>query len=250
MNDADPHLRFIEQIDLSLDGELDASQAAALQAHLRDCDRCRRALMLHQQLRAQLGTDSPVVSDGLESRIKRALSRASAPHGPTASVGLWGGWAVAATVALAWTLTALWPRPVLPPAPMVQSAVADFEQHIAAPFPQTDLVSLQSQMPFPIAPLQALKPNLIAAWHTRIRGQPVGALAYRVRDRIVVEYIVSQNLFFHQARVREAIAKEGRYLAHAQGLNVVAWPDHHNGILLVGPVDRHILESFADPVVF
>lgn len=250
MKQAD-HLAFIEQIDLYLDGELDAAQQASLQAHLDGCARCTRALTLHRQLRRHLGAEPPGVSDGLETRIRRALAGVPGSGRRDRDWSRWGGWTVAAGIALAWILTVHPPGATTRPAPMVRSAIADFQQHIGAPFPQTDLVSLQSMVPFPVAPLPALKPNLIAAWHARIRGQTVGALAYRVQDRIVVEYIVSQSLFFRQATVREAIAREGHYLVHDRGLNVVAWPAPRAGVLLIGAIDRHTLESFQPhPTVF
>jgi anti-sigma factor RsiW len=239
------HTEMIELLDPYIDGELDATTAARVEGHVRQCERCRRALVLHRALRTQLGADPlPHASEDLHRRVT-AIGRTRRESDAQArrAMAAWGGWALAASLLLAWGLQAL----LLPvrnaPVPMVQAAVVDFGARMDAALPPPDLAALQSSLPFPVTPLPGVERQLLATWRTTIRGEPAAALAYRVSDHVVVQYVVSQHLFFEQPRVREAIAQDGRYRTQDREVSVLAWPHAGSGILLVGRVDPGTLES-------
>ena len=84
--------------------------------------------------------------------------------------------------------------------------------------------------------------EFLGAWPTALQGQPAAALAYRVEARTVVQYVVSGPLFFNQASVRDAVAREGRYVAQLGDQAVVGWPGDNAGSLLVGELPTEALE--------
>ena len=60
----------------------------------------------------------------------------------------------------------------------------------------------------------------------------------------MVQYVVSGPLFFNQASVRDAVAREGRYVARLGDQTVVGWPGDNAGSLLVGELPTERLERF------
>ena len=87
---------------------------------------------------------------------------------------------------------------------------------------------------FPVEPLHAPALRLVAAWTTEIMGEPTAVLAYRWDDRVIVQYIVPEHLFFRHPSVRAATAAH-RVLAGADDARgVVAFPVADAGSLLVG----------------
>ena len=76
--------------------------------------------------------------------------------------------------------------------------------------------------------------RLIGAWTTTIDGVPAAVLAYRCHDRLVVQYVVPEHVFFRPPRVREAIATSGLYAAGEGKIHAVGWPGRDNGSFLVG----------------
>jgi anti-sigma factor RsiW len=71
-----------------LDGELPREDAAAIAAHLTQCERCRLLLeelrLVGTTLRAQLATHR-VPSFGVRSKVRAALALLPAPRAPRAS---------------------------------------------------------------------------------------------------------------------------------------------------------------------
>lgn len=236
------HTRLAPMLDAWIDGELDVETARDVEAHVAVCTTCARAARLHRRLRARLADAPPVPpAIDLHARILGGI-RAIDPPGRTHRVAAWGGWAIAASLALVWTLHALFaPRPTPVAIPMVEAAVSDFSVRTADVLPHADLAAVQANVPFPVAPLPALSGRLLATWSTSIRGEPAAALAYRVGTRVVVQYVVSERLFFEQPSVREAIARHGRYSTRDRDLNILGWPRPHSGVLLVGDVDPQVL---------
>jgi anti-sigma factor RsiW len=120
--------------------------------------------------------------------------------------------------------------------PMVEAALVDYRRVRAAPLPATapDLAAVRASVPFPVVPLRSADVRLLAAWTTRLRGEPTAALAYRWGDRVIVQYVVPERLFFRQPDVRAAVANGGVFTAASGAQGVVAWPAASSGALLVG----------------
>lgn len=251
MTTADSHTTLIEQIDAYLDGELDREDASRVEDHLLSCARCRRSFGIHRAVRSALGEQgaTAVAPESLRARIVEQIAADRSPQerrGGRRWLQSWSGWIAATLVGLTWMLTGHgFSYRRLVPAPMARSAIADFSQHQTGPLPHANLVSLETGFSFPVAPLPALRGQLVAEWRTEIQGQPAAALAYRLPAGIVVEYVVSRGLFFRQPEVRRAVARRGRYVAQVRAVTVVGWPEHRAGVLLVGRVKRSLLESLA-----
>jgi hypothetical protein len=92
-------------------------------------------------------------------------------------------------------------------------------------------------MPFPVNALLTPELRLIGAWTTDLRGEPAAVLAYRWNDKLVLQYVVSEQLLFRPADVRRAFAS-GHHLAARSGVqSVIAWPATASGELLVADLD-------------
>ena len=121
------------------------------------------------------------------------------------------------------------------PAPEAGAALDDFRRVADSTLPQgLSLSELQARFPFVVPALRAPHMRLVAAWTTEFEGEPAAVLAYICHNRLVVQYVVSQRVFFRQARMREAIASAGLYATGTGRVNTVAWPDRDSGSFLVG----------------
>lgn len=151
------------------------------------------------------------------------------------SVTMEGGHAPSATTAARGSDVAEMPLDSSP-VPMVEAALADYEVRtggeLPAALPNAD--SLLASLPFHVATLHTGGARVVAVWMTEIRGEPVAAVAYRWHDQVVVQYTVSERLFFRQARVRRAVARGAVYAVRQGGVSAVAWPNMGSGSILVG----------------
>jgi anti-sigma factor RsiW len=252
---------YAELLGAYLDEELPEERRESVTRHLRSCASCRRELRVQTVLRDRLTLEAPpLATAGLRDRVRAALVSPPATGTPSATpvarnllrVGVaWAGWGLAAALA-ALLLTrgrtgpaavgmsmSMGPAtPVLVdsvPAAVVDSVLANFREVAASDLPGAQaLSSVVGRVPFGIPALTAPHMRLIGAWTTDIEGQPVAVLAYRCHDRLVVQYVISEQQFFRVARIREAIARAGLYAAGRDGLHAVAWPGPDNGSLLVG----------------
>ena len=256
------HQELADQLDAYLDHELTATEVVRMEAHLSGCMRCQKALRLHRVLKDNLAL-TPMAR--APSRLHDAIqTRLAGEPGNTADGGPivvprhrrslrfwapWAGWVLAAglaTVALFGRL----PRPDSQSSqlPMVQAALDDYRLHLQGFIPPVDgsqLAALAQGLPFVARPWPALRHGLIGAWRTTIRGEPAAAFAYRYDNHILVQYVVSQELFFHQTRVREAVAQHGHYSAIAHEASVLAWPQSDSGSILIGAVDPRLLDALV-----
>ncbi|MDA3920119.1 MAG: zf-HC2 domain-containing protein [Salinisphaera sp.] len=242
-----------------IDDELTADQRATVDEHLTVCQRCRRELSMQRSIRDRLAAQ-PLerASTALRNRIKSQLELDS---GNTVShprrlwrqkqraLG-WAGWAIAACLALALVLNINYGSVSRPQAiPMVASALADYHYQLSAgELPvanSTSIAALQRKVRFRVTPIPSLRKNLIAAWPTHIRGEPAAALAYLFHNRVIVQYLVSEGLFFRQPAVRNAVADKGRYSATVGKDGVVAWPGKDAGSVLIGPMSVQSLVAVS-----
>ncbi|HET7469580.1 MAG TPA: zf-HC2 domain-containing protein [Gemmatimonadales bacterium] len=262
------------------DDELPPEMRREVEAHLTECGRCVQELRVHMALRQRLQAEKGVLepSDALmrlEAYVARLgrdarEQRASAvPIGPGKRSRLrhplaaWGGWLVAASLAAVW---ALGPRrapgqgmagmsmgPLTPvavdsiPESIADAALHDFKRVASEALPQgPELTAVESQVPFSVPALTAPHMRLLGAWTTTIDGVPAAALAYRCHDRLVVQYVVAEHVFFRPPRVRQAIAASGLYAAGEGKLHAVGWPGRDNGSFLVGEFTAPELAAMRD----
>lgn len=154
-----------------LDGELPAAQAAAVHAHLQQCDSCRAGLSVLQALQAGLRAHPPALPDlaPLAARVRAGLPAkpsAPAPARPRGPLWLWpalGTGLVAALAASALTLLLAHPE-----------AEAGLEDVASASFLRATRLS-----PGQRQGLASADPRQVQAWlHQQLgRAVPVPAVA-------------------------------------------------------------------------
>jgi anti-sigma factor RsiW len=256
------HAVLAELLSAYADQELPAETASQIDAHLLGCARCRHELALHLAVRDRLAVEpTPAVPAALASRIASAIDALATPAAESGAARVdwrhslwvtWSGWAVAAVLALMLASGIGAPRPRAPssrspgelagatatsiPIPMVEAAIANYRAVMAGDLPgrARDLAAVRAAMPFSFEPMNGADIRLLAAWTTDIRGEPAAALAYRWGDRVVVQYVVSEQLFFRNPTVRQAVAASRRFTTVRGAQSVLAWPEHASGTLLVG----------------
>lgn len=221
-----------------VDDVLTHAQRAALMAHLTGCPTCARELQLQEQVRARLVGFAPAepAPHGLAAMV-RGLARGGAPRARPSRAWLAAaasGWAAAACLALAW-----WAQPaaVRIHPPMVEAALRDFTRALEGelPAPQA-FAELAATVGHPVSPLEHPGLQLISTWRTEIRGEPAAALAYRLRDRIIVQYVLSESLLYRQPIVRDAVQAHGTFAASDGARSVVAFAGGGAGSVLVGVI--------------
>ena len=264
------HGVLIELLGAYVDRELPIETVSQIDAHLLGCARCRREVAVHEALRGRLAVEPPsAASPALRGRIAAALDAlpaaappreaiAVAPAGETAVAPRaprrrslpWPvhlGWGIALVLALlagARQWTARTKRDVqelavpAPSIPLLDAVLADYRRATAGDLPgrARDLAAVREAVPFPVEPLRAPALRLLAAWTTDLRGEPAAVLAYRQGDRLIVQYVVSEDVFFRAPAMRRAVAAH-HLLATSDGAQgLIAWPAPASGLLLVGDV--------------
>jgi anti-sigma factor RsiW len=262
------------------DDEIAGNVKSEVESHLQRCEECRRELRIQLALRARLLAEDraapPVaVMERLEAHLsslgagasgayavpERSWSGRVADFAPRARpIVTWGGWLIAASLAALWFpakpkpsgqnmagMTMGPPIPVLVdsvPEPIADAALKDFQRVAAADLPEgPHLARVEAQVPFSVPALRSPHMRLIGSWTTEIAGERAAALAYRCHDRLVVQYVIPEHLFFRPPRVREAIASEGVYATGEGDIHAVAWPGTDNGSFLVGEFPASVLAA-------
>jgi anti-sigma factor RsiW len=260
------HQRLATLLGAFADAELPAETASQIDAHLLGCARCRRELQMHRTVRLRLEQE-PIVaaSTSFRERVMAAVAAAPTPQ--------WESMAVAAVAepavetpakarsfhvprmvvvvgaVMSVALGALGVRTMVrqraplgstvvaaSSVPILGAALDDYRRVTRGDLPGRgrDLAVVRDAVPFPVQPLQHDGLRLLAAWTTSLNGEPAAVLAYRWRERVVLQYIVSDLELYRAADARAALG-EGRLLAsHDGGHNVVAWPDAASGSLVIG----------------
>jgi anti-sigma factor RsiW len=262
------HQQLVALLGAYADDELASDSRREVDAHLAECGLCVQELRIQAALRSRLRVEEPTPELlGASARLGGHVAQlgrgpAVSPH-QAASVGeaprsvlrnpliAWSGWLIAACLAALWVLGPHRPTsqgmggmsmgPPVPvsidsvPEPIADAALHDFKRVAQAALPQgPELQAVESQVPFSVPALKAPHMRLIGAWTTTIDGVPAAALAYRCHDRLVVQYVVPEHVFFRPPRVRQAIAASGLYAAGEGKIHAVGWPGHDNGSFLVG----------------
>jgi len=249
------------------DRELPPETVAQIDAHLVGCAECRRGLEVHDAIRARLAAERPAApSPDFRARIAAAIDAVPAPVVVAPSVApvraarhvLWlavAGWVVAVALAIALAVQSGVTRPragtaraITAPVhqvPLLGGIVDDYARVSRGDLPgrARDLSAVRAAVPFPIEPLRAPDLRLLGAWTTDLRGEPAAVLAYRLRDHLVVQYLVAEDAFFRNPTVRAAVADRHLLTAADSGRAVVAWPGTSTGTVLVGDVPSAWLQT-------
>lgn len=225
-----------------LDGELDAANAQAAEAHLKTCAGCARAFGEMQALSARLsgpgvGYRAPAA---LRHRIEAALEAPAAPKRRLSAAAPWGLSGGFAALAATLAIVMLQPSPTV----LADQLVADHVRSTLA----DHLVDIQTSDRHVVKPwfngrVDFAPPVLELA----DRGYPLagGRLDY-VQDRVVAALVYRRNR--HVINLFVWPSKPGPSLAAAatqrSGYSVVHWRSGGLEFWAVSDIDPRDLESF------
>ncbi len=241
------------------DAELPPETASQIDAHLLGCARCRREVELHTAVHARLTREpfvaaSPALRDRIIQEIAQARVLMTAAETPTHR-GWWrsttvriGAALAIAAVAMAFGVSRV--RAVAQPArsatamlnaatvPLFATILEDYRRVTASDLPgrARDLDAVRAAVPFPVQPLRAAGASLLAAWSTDLHGEPAAVLAYRWHDRLLLEYLVAEPVFFRHPSVRTPVAAGEAVAARDGAQGLLAWAAPESGAILVGDV--------------
>lgn len=264
----DGHRGVVGLLGAYVDEEVAPEVRREVESHLQQCDECRRELRIQLALTSRLaaeGSDDPPAA--LVERLRRHVQaledtdperRGSGSRERTVSgaasrllrLASWSGWLVAASLAALW----IWAPRQVPsrgmgmamgamapvaidsiPEPIATAALRDFRRLTASTLPPgPPLAAVRTELPFSVPALHSAHMRLIGSWTTAMNGEPAAVLAYRCHDRLVVQYVVAEPVFFRPPRVRRAIARSGLYAAADGAIHAIAWPGTDSGSFLVG----------------
>jgi hypothetical protein len=132
--------------------------------------------------------------------------------------------------------------------PLLGLVLADYRRVMAGDLPgrARDLAAVRAAMPFAVEPMSGAGLRLLAAWTTSFDGDPAAVLAYRWGDRVVLEYLVAEELLFRHPEVRRMLATQ-RVVAAADGTQgLVVWAEPTAGAILVGDgAPERLVEALA-----
>ena len=243
------------------DHELPPETVAQIDAHLVGCAECRNALEVHDAVRSRLAAERPAApSPDLRARIAAAIDAVPAPVVVAAPARranqrgiVWlalAGWvgAIVLAIALVVQSRAAGTRAIAAPVaqvPLLGAIAEDYARVSRGVLPgrARDLSAVRAAVSFPIEPLRAPDLRLLGAWTTSVRGEPAAVLAYRLRDHLVVQYLVAEDAFFHHPAVRAAVADRHLLTASDGARALVAWPGTSTGTVLVGEVPSEWLQT-------
>jgi anti-sigma factor RsiW len=262
------------------DDEIGGNIRSEVESHLQRCEECRRELRIQVALRTRLLAEEraappAAIVQRLEAHLHSLGAEGSGAVAiPTRSwsarvaelaprvrpIVTWAGWLVAASLAALWitgkpkssgqSMAGMTMGPPIPvvvdsvPEPIADAALKDFRRVAAADLPEgPHLAKVEAEVPFSVPALRSPHMRLIGSWTTEIAGVRAAALAYRCHDRLVVQYVIPEHVFFRPPRVRQAIATEGVYAAGEGDIHTVAWPGTDNGSFLVGEFPASVLAA-------
>jgi anti-sigma factor RsiW len=241
---ADPANHPSELLQDAIDGRLDPSQRAALEAHLATCDRCRREMTALRWTKTQLAATVPGVDPSVDfaGQLRRTLDeedrQSSGTTGqlPTrsarrSSVAYWLA-AAAAVIALVWIAN----RSEVPSAPA--QAAADFRAFSSGSTPlevrTADPATLEARLRAAGLPFAArvfdfgmMKYSLTGGGLHRFLGRPSALFAYRSADgRGVVCQMYQGQVTELPPAIERRRQNDIDFLVYREGkLTVVFWQE-------------------------
>jgi len=232
-----------------LDGELDAANASALEAHLKTCPGCAQRLAALQALHERLADLPPVTApDRLKARIEtmigaeqKKMARAHRPAQP----GLFAGWIAAGAmtvVAASLVVTPLTTGPSLTDdlaEAHAHSLLADHlvdiptsDRHVVRPW-------FDGKIGYAPPPAPDLKDQgfpLVGGRLDYAEGKPIAALVYRRREHVI-------NLFVLPAPKGIALPRLG---SPPRGYAMLHWTDKGLSYWAVSDADAGELKGFHE----
>ena len=250
-----------------VDGELPPETTAQIDAHLLGCRRCRREVTVHQSLITRLTRATrPAISAACANRLQAAIAAApiatprdlvGAPLSDVlttraASRRRWivGATAVAAVIAATLALNVRGPTPAIParqptavvmsaPVPLLELVAANFRTASARDLPgrARDLETVRRAVPFTVEPLRGTDLQLVAAWTTDLDGEVAAVLAYKWRETLVLQYVVSEAWLFRSLPIRGAFAERRAVAVESPGVGMLLWSSGQGSSIVVA--DQH-----------
>lgn len=238
-----------------IDGELDAANTIALEAHIKTCPGCAKALAEAQAVRRALHVPGVAYTapEAFKRRLNIALAAEANPAKPTRKArrgfaGIWGRWtswvaggatAVAAAAALAVFVVQA------PSAGLGDELVADHVRSLLA----SHLMDVPTSDRHTVKPWfdgkVAFAPTVInladqgfplaGGRLDYLRGQRVAALVFRRRLHVI-------NVFVWPASGTDRFARDGA----RDGYNLVYWTDGGLNYWAVSDLDLQELRQFRD----
>jgi anti-sigma factor RsiW len=244
------------------DGELPPETSSQIDAHLLGCVRCRREVGMHTAMRVRLSEEPTVTASAvLRERIMQQIARTpgatvladvaaaparrpwwvtrSARASAAVAIGLSialvayqraGGEAGASAAALA-SIKAT-------EVPLFSLILADYRRVTAGDLPgrARDLDAVRASVPFPVEVLHDPSLRLLGAWSTDLGGEPAAVLAYRWHDRLVLQYLIAEPVFFRHPGMRAPVAAGRLVTASSGSQGMLAWAAPESGAVLIGEV--------------
>lgn len=248
------------------DGELPAETVSQIDAHLLGCLRCRNEVRVQRALGARLANGTiPTASAAFQERIRRSI--AAAPPLPAASPPVarvsWSRWRAAGLVVVVGLALVTWrvarrtsditsPTSTTPVAlavapTVLHELVGVYRTAARADLPgrARDLERVRQAVGFPVTPLENAEAHLVAVWTVTVDGELAAALAYRWRDQLVVQFVVSEASIFRARDLRTTFAAR-RVVALQDGdVGVLAWSEPRSGSVLLATQPWSALRTLA-----
>ena len=237
------------QVDAYLDGELAASDAVELEAHLAGCPACGRFRDDRLVLRKALAARMPKLEapEFLRARVRAALREAAAPAraGRTASLPAWRWMAFAATIAV--VAVGSWRLAVIHTA---SSSLADevLASHVRSLMPGhlSDVVSsdqhtvkpwFDGKLDFspPVHDFSGRGYPLLGGRLDYLNGRPVAALVYGRRRHVI-------SVFLWPVTGAEGVARP----AERRGYHLLHWATPDLAYWVVSDLGLSELTDFAE----
>lgn len=236
-------------IDAYVDGELTASQCAAVAQHLPGCPACLRAVTAREALRSRIraaGGYTPPA--GLAQQVSRSMTDVTEARGGVATSARHPWW-LAGTHAAAATAGALalflWLSPAVPQKAALDDVLTAHLRGLAAEqfgpvaSSQTHTVRpwFAGKIDFapPVADLSPAGFPLIGGRVDYVAGRPAAALTYTRRLHRITLFILPA-----------AAASGGTALASQSGYQLVHWQDATFGYWAVSDLNRAELAEFGE----
>ncbi|AXS81927.1 MULTISPECIES: anti-sigma factor [Marinobacter] len=244
---SDLHVRIQDWLAGYADGQLDEHHTDLVEAHLAGCEACRNDVVRQQALSARLQLiPTPRFAASFDKRLDDALAEApvtgrhKSGHQRVVNIKHWlsrlhplvlvggGGWAVALVLAAVLLMPNLTPGNINQ-IPMVSDVLIDY-QRVA----REDLPSQSGGSGVP-PPMQWANSRVLATWMTSVGGDPAQAYAMRRGNSLIIQYRISERVFFRNPDVRQAVARAGDFRTRDDQLEVLGIPMEESGLLVVAP---------------
>jgi anti-sigma factor RsiW len=201
-----------------LDGELDAANASALEAHLAACPACARRLQTLKALHERLAELPPIPApEALKGRIEAMIgseaSKAARPQPRQARAGVLAGWLAAGAmtaVAASLLVAPIAAGPSLPQQ-LAEAHVRSLQADHLVDIPTSDRHVVRPWFngkigfnPPPAPDLSAQGFPLVGGRLDYAEGRPIAAIVYRRRQHVINLFVLPATAGLHLPRLGPA----------------------------------------------